>query len=101
MWSFRFVVGCCVVCLLAAFQLQAQKATCTNWKTFVLNPANLNNPSEESDGVNDNHTVVGRRFTTSTNLTSRASCMAAKVEVMMVKRALAQQTLKGQILFVP
>jgi hypothetical protein len=60
--QFRVVVGCFVVCLLAAFQLQAQKATCTNWKTFVLNPANLNNPREESDGVNDNHTVVGRAF---------------------------------------
>jgi hypothetical protein len=62
MWSFRVVVGCLVVCLLAVFQLQAQNATCTNWQTFVLNPADLNNPSEESDGVNDNHTVVGRAF---------------------------------------
>lgn len=58
--QFRVVLGCLAVCLLAAFQLQAQKATCTNWKTFALNPSNLTNPSEESDGVNDNHTVVGR-----------------------------------------
>ena len=58
----RVVLGCFLVCLLAAFQLQAQQATCTNWKTFVLNPADLSNPSEESDGVNDNHTVVGTAF---------------------------------------
>src|SRR5438045_6995252 len=58
----RAVVGWLRVCLLAEFQLQAQNATCTNWKTFVLNPADLNDPSEESDGVNDNHTVVGRAF---------------------------------------
>ena len=31
----RVVVGCLVVCLFAAIQIQAQKATCTNWKTFV------------------------------------------------------------------
>jgi hypothetical protein len=60
--QFRVVVGCFVVCLLAAFQLQAQNATCSNWKTFVLNPSDWNNPSEESDGVNDNQTVVGRAF---------------------------------------
>jgi len=58
----RVVVGCVVVCLLAAFQLQAQKATCANWKTFALNPSNLSNPTEESEGVNDNHTVVGTAF---------------------------------------
>src|SRR5438067_582101 len=62
MFMSRVVIGCFAVCLLAASSLQAQKATCTNWKTFVLNPADLNNPSEESDGVNDNHTVVGRAF---------------------------------------
>jgi hypothetical protein len=28
----------------------------------VLDPSNLNNPREESDGVNGNHTVVGRAF---------------------------------------
>ena len=60
----RVVVGCFIVYLLAAIQIQAQKATCTNWKTFVLNPSNLNNPSEESEGVNDNHTVVGTAFYT-------------------------------------
>lgn len=58
----RVVIGCVIVCLLAAFQLQAQKATCTNWKTFALNPSDLNNPSEQSNGVNDNHTVVGTAF---------------------------------------
>src|SRR5438477_1054717 len=62
MFMFRVVIGCFAVCLLAASSLHAQKATCTNWKTFVLNPADLNNPSEESDGANDNHTVVGRAF---------------------------------------
>src|SRR5215469_12670423 len=60
--QFRVVVGCVVVCLLAAFTLQAQNATCTNWQTFVLNPSNLSNPTEESDGVNDNYTVVGTAF---------------------------------------
>lgn len=60
--QFRVVLGCLVVCLLAAFQLQAQKATCTNWKTFALDPTNLSNPREQSNGVNDNHTVVGTAF---------------------------------------
>jgi len=39
--------------------LQAQKATCTNWNTWVLNPANPSNPSPQAEGVNDNRTVVG------------------------------------------
>ena len=72
---FRVVIGCFAVCLLAAGSLHAQKATCTNWKTFVLNPSNLNNPSEESDGVNDNHTVVGTAFYTFNKPNSRASCI--------------------------
>lgn len=55
----RVLAGCVALCMFAAFQLQAQKATCTNWKTFVLNPANPRNPEEESTGVNDNETVVG------------------------------------------
>ena len=58
----RVLVGCALVCLLAAIHLQAQKATCTNWKTFALDPTNLTNPTEQSNGVNDNHTVVGTAF---------------------------------------
>jgi len=58
----RNVAGSIVVCRFAVFQLQAQNATCTNWKTFALNSADLSNPTEESEGVNDNHTVVGTAF---------------------------------------
>ncbi len=44
--------------MLLAIPVQAQKASCT-FKTFVLNPANLNSPRENAFGVNDNGTVVG------------------------------------------
>ncbi len=46
------------VCLLVSARLQAQKASC-NFKIFALNPANLRNPESQSNGVNDNRTVVG------------------------------------------
>ena len=57
--SFRILILSCVVCLLPVVQLQAQKASCTNWNIWLLNPANSNNPRETASGVNDNRTVVG------------------------------------------
>lgn len=55
----RVCVTCIAICVFSALQLQAQNATCTNWNTWVLNPANPNNPSPFAAGVNDNRTVVG------------------------------------------
>jgi len=48
-----------VLCVISAVQLQAQKATCTNWNIWLLNPKNRVNPSVTVAGVNDNRTVVG------------------------------------------
>lgn len=62
--SFRRVALLTAVLSIAFTAAQAQQATCTNWKTFALNPSNLSNPSEQSNGVNDNHTVVGTAFYT-------------------------------------
>ena len=47
------------MCLLALVQLQAQKATCTNWNLWLLNAADPSNPFGDPQGVNDNRTVVG------------------------------------------
>jgi hypothetical protein len=55
----RFLATCMVLCVLSALPLQAQKATCTNWNIWLLNPANSNNPRVYPRGVNDNRTVVG------------------------------------------
>ncbi len=57
-WSTRSFTFCLSLSLLLAIPVQAQKASCT-FKTFVLNPANLNSPRENAFGVNDNGTVVG------------------------------------------
>lgn len=55
----RVFATCTVICVLSALSLQAQKATCTNWNTWLLNPANPSSPSAQEEGVNDNRTVVG------------------------------------------
>ena len=56
----RVLATCVVVCVFSALQLQAQKATCTNWNLWLLNPADSNNPRiGPVAGVNDNRTVVG------------------------------------------
>ena len=56
----RVLATCVVLCVISAVQLQAQKATCTNWNLWLLNPANPNNPRiGPVSGVNDNRTVVG------------------------------------------
>ena len=56
----RVLATCIVVCVFSALQLQAQKATCTNWNTWLLNPTNPTaGPSGDPRGVNDNRTVVG------------------------------------------
>ena len=55
----RIFATCSVICVFSGLPLRAQKATCTNWNTWLLNPANANNPREEARGVNDNRTVVG------------------------------------------
>jgi hypothetical protein len=55
----RVLASCMVLCVFSALQLQAQKATCTNWNLWLLNPANPSNPFEQAAGVNDNRTVVG------------------------------------------
>jgi uncharacterized membrane protein len=55
----RVFATCTVICVLSALPLQAQKATRTNWNTWVLNPANPSNPSPFALGVNDNRRVVG------------------------------------------
>jgi hypothetical protein len=48
-----------VLCVFSALQLQAQKATCTNWHIWSLNPASPSNPGAFAADVNDNRTVVG------------------------------------------
>src|SRR5437867_1825292 len=63
----RVVATCVVLYALSAIQLQAQTATCTNWRLWLLNPANANNPREEARGVNDNRTVVGFAYSLSSN----------------------------------
>jgi uncharacterized membrane protein len=55
---FRVFVLTVAICVFPAIHLQAQQASCT-FKTWVLNPADLNNPREQASGVNDNRTVVG------------------------------------------
>src|SRR5262250_1143619 len=55
----RVFATCTVSCVLSALPLNAQKATCTNWNTWLLNPANPSNPSPFAAGANDNRTVVG------------------------------------------
>ena len=56
----RVLATSVVLCVFSAFQLQAQKATCTNWNLWLLNPANPSNPPfGDPQGVNDNRTVVG------------------------------------------
>src|SRR6266487_2146778 len=56
----RVLVTCIAVCAFSALQLQAQKATCTNWNLWLLNPTNPTaGPSGDPMGVNDNRTVVG------------------------------------------
>jgi uncharacterized membrane protein len=55
----RVLVTCIAVCVFPTLQLQAQKATCTNWNVWLLNPGHPNNPREQAGGVNDNRTVVG------------------------------------------
>ena len=52
-------VTCVAICVFSALQLRAQNATCTNWNTWALDPANPSNPSPFTAGVNDNRTVVG------------------------------------------
>ena len=58
LWSARSVIVGLGLCPLLAITLQAQKAACT-FKTFVLNPADLNSPREYVGGANDNSSVVG------------------------------------------
>src|SRR5258708_5224564 len=59
MSRFRILASCFAGCLLTVIHLQSQtKASCT-FKTWVLDPADLNNPREQASGVNDNRTVVG------------------------------------------
>ena len=55
---FRIFILTVAICVFSAIHLQAQQASCT-FKTWVLNPADLNNPREQASGVNDNRTVVG------------------------------------------
>jgi hypothetical protein len=55
----RVLATCTAICVFSALPLQGQKATCTNWNTWTLNPANPTNPSPFAAGVNDNRTVVG------------------------------------------
>ena len=59
MFLLRVLATWMVICVLSALQLQAQKATCSNWNLWLLNPNNALNPSLQAAGVNDNHTVVG------------------------------------------
>jgi hypothetical protein len=59
MSSLRIFASCVALCALSAIQLQAQKATCTSWNIWLLNPKNAYNPYEQAAGVNDNRTVVG------------------------------------------
>jgi len=59
MFLLRVLATCTVISVFSALPLQAQKATCTNWNTWLLNPANPSNPSPQVLGVNDNGTVVG------------------------------------------
>src|SRR5439155_719895 len=59
MSSFRVRATCVVLCVFSALPLQAQKATCTNWNIWLLNPKNATNPFGQAAGVNDNRTVVG------------------------------------------
>lgn len=54
----RALATCMVLCV-TVLPLHAQKATCTNWNIWLLNPANPSNPFEQAEGVNDNRTVVG------------------------------------------
>jgi uncharacterized membrane protein len=57
---FRVLATCMVLCVFSAMQLQAQKATCTNWNLWLLNPKDPNDPRiGPVSGVNDNRTVVG------------------------------------------
>src|SRR4051794_2346145 len=53
----RVLATSIVLCVFSAFQLQAQKATCTNWNIWSLNPANPSNPAPFAADVNDNRTV--------------------------------------------
>jgi hypothetical protein len=56
----RVLATCTVICVFSGLQLQAQKATCTNWNLWLLNPADPNDPRiGPVSGVNDNRTVVG------------------------------------------
>jgi uncharacterized membrane protein len=64
----RVLASCMVLCVFSALQVQAQKATCTNWNLWLLNPADPRNPLEQADGVNDNRTVVGLSYPLSSKL---------------------------------
>jgi hypothetical protein len=55
----RVFATCIVVCVFSVLQIQAQKATCTNWNIWSLNPVNPSNPAPFAADVNDNRTVVG------------------------------------------
>src|SRR5438105_4066414 len=55
----RVLATSIAICVFSALQLQAQKATCTNWNIWLLNPKNATNPFGQAAGVNDNRTVVG------------------------------------------
>jgi uncharacterized membrane protein len=55
----RVLATCIALCVFSALQLQAQKAICTNWNLWLLNPANPSSPFGDPQGVNDNRTVVG------------------------------------------
>jgi hypothetical protein len=59
MFLLRVFSTCTVICVFSALSLQAQRATCTNWNTWLLNPTNPSKPSPFTAGVNDNRTVVG------------------------------------------
>lgn len=59
MYLYRVLAICMVLCVFSGLQLQAQKATCTNWNIWLLNPGHPNNPREQAGGVNENRTVVG------------------------------------------
>src|SRR5215813_3093273 len=51
---------CMVLCVISAVQLHSQKATCTNWNLWLLNPTSPSNlPFGDPQGVNENRTVVG------------------------------------------
>ena len=58
LWSVPCFTSILSLLVLLTIPLQAQQASCT-FKTFVLNPANLESPREQTSGVNDFRTVVG------------------------------------------